>query len=109
MVGVNAELFSRDRTNVPMLLRLLEEEPAGVADFHVRYHALQVLTGLASSPHRLQEVRKLARASWHPAASSKLPAVSLTAAITLQMGMHRFPVSSNVWRAGDFLIQVLAA
>ena len=56
MVGVNAELFSRDKANVPMLLSLLEEEPTGVADFSVRYHALQILIGLSSSLHRLQEV-----------------------------------------------------
>jgi hypothetical protein len=56
VIGVNAELFSRDKQNVPMLLGLLEAEPAGVNDFHVRYHALQILTGLSSSPHRLQEV-----------------------------------------------------
>lgn len=56
VIGVNAEIFSRDKQNVPMLLGLLEAEPVGVADFHVRYHALQILTGLSSSPHRLQEV-----------------------------------------------------
>lgn len=56
VVAVNAELFSRDKQNVPMLLSLLEEPPAGVDDFHVRYHALQILMGLASSLHRLQEV-----------------------------------------------------
>lgn len=59
VVGVNAELFSRDKQNVPMLLSLLEEPPAGVDDFHVRYHALQILTGLSSSVHRLQEARPL--------------------------------------------------
>jgi hypothetical protein len=56
VVAVNAELFSRDKENVPMLLSLLEEPPAGIDDFHCRYHALQILTGLASSLHRLQEV-----------------------------------------------------
>lgn len=58
-MGVNAELFSRDKQNVTMLLSLLEEPPAGVDDFHVHYHALQILTGLSSSVHRLQEARPL--------------------------------------------------
>jgi hypothetical protein len=57
-VAVNAELFSRDKQNVPMLLSLLEEPPTGVDDFHCRYQALQILTGLSSSLHRLQEVRR---------------------------------------------------
>jgi hypothetical protein len=57
IVAVNAELFSRDKQNVPMLLSLLEEPPTGVDDFHCRYQALQILTGLSSSLHRLQEVR----------------------------------------------------
>jgi hypothetical protein len=56
VVAVNAELFSRDKQNVPMLLSLLEEPPTGIDDFHCRYHALQILTGLSSSLHRLQEV-----------------------------------------------------
>ena len=56
-MAVNAELFSRDKQNVPMLLSLLEEPPTGVDDFHCRYQALQILTGLSSSLHRLQEVR----------------------------------------------------
>lgn len=72
VIGVNAELFSRDTQNVPMLLGLLEEEPVGVADFHVRYHALQILTGLSSSPHRLQEVRPCARSSPLPLLCSAL-------------------------------------
>ena len=57
-MAVNAELFSRDKQNVPMLLSLLEEPPTGVDDFHCRYQALQILTGLSSSLHRLQEVRR---------------------------------------------------
>ena len=54
---INAELFSREKGNVAMLLALLEDEPVGVNDFYVRYHTLQLLTALAVSSHRLLEVR----------------------------------------------------
>jgi len=54
---INAELFSREKGNVAMLLALLEDEPVGVNDFYVRYHTLQLLTALALSSHRLLEVR----------------------------------------------------
>ena len=44
--AVNADLFAREPSNVPLLLALLEEEPVGISDFYVRYHTVQLLTGL---------------------------------------------------------------
>ena len=44
--AVNADLFAREPANVPILLALIEEEPVGLSDFYVRYHTLQLLTGL---------------------------------------------------------------
>ena len=44
--AVNADLFAREASNVPLLLALLEEEPVGISDFYVRYHTVQLLTGL---------------------------------------------------------------
>ncbi len=55
--AINAELFSRGKDNVEMLLGLLEDEPAGISDFYVRYHTIQLLTSLAAvSSFRIQEV-----------------------------------------------------
>ena len=55
--AVNAELFSQSKVNLEMLLSLLEDEPAGVSDFYVRYHTVQILTALAAvSSYRIQEV-----------------------------------------------------
>ncbi|KAL0019412.1 hypothetical protein WJX77_011077 [Trebouxia sp. C0004] len=54
--AINAELFSRGKDNVEMLLGLLEDEPAGISDFYVRYHTIQLLTSLAAvSSFRIQE------------------------------------------------------
>ncbi len=40
-----------------MLLGFLDEEPAGIKDFYVRYHTVQLLTALAAGgPYRLQGV-----------------------------------------------------
>ena len=48
----------RTPEGLPLLLSLLEQEPAGVGDFYARYHTLQVLKGLvATAPRQLQEVR----------------------------------------------------
>lgn len=44
--AVNADLFAREPSHVPLLLALLEEEPVGISDFYVRYHTVQLLTGL---------------------------------------------------------------
>ena len=55
--AINAELFSRGKDNIELLLGLLEDEPAGVSDFYVRYHTVQLLTSLAAvSSYRMQEV-----------------------------------------------------
>lgn len=55
--ALNAELFSRGKDNVEVLLGLLNDEPAGVSDFYVRYHTIQLLTALAAvSSYRIQEV-----------------------------------------------------
>lgn len=55
--AINAELLAKSPETVPLLLGFLEEEPAGINDFYVRYHAVQLLTALAASgPYRLQEV-----------------------------------------------------
>ena len=59
--AINAELFSRGKDNIELLLGLLEDEPAGVSDFYVRYHTVQLLTSLAAiSSYRVQEVCPLA-------------------------------------------------
>lgn len=64
--AINAELFSRGKDNIELLLGLLKDEPAGVADFYVRYHTVQLLTSLAAiSSYRVQEVRPLACQSEH--------------------------------------------
>lgn len=55
--ALNAELFSRGKDNIGVLLSLLDAEPAGVSDFYVRYHTVQLLTALAAvSSYRIQEV-----------------------------------------------------
>ena len=55
--AINADLFSKGTGNTGLLLGLLAEEPAGVADFYVRYHTVQLLTALAAaSSYRVQEV-----------------------------------------------------
>ena len=55
--AVNAELFSQGKANLEVLLSLLDDEPAGVSDFYVRYHTVQILTALAAvSSYRVQEV-----------------------------------------------------
>ena len=55
--ALNAELFSRGKDNIEVLLGLLNDEPAGVSDFYVRYHTVQLLTALATvSSYRIQEV-----------------------------------------------------
>lgn len=55
--AINAELFSRGKDNIEMLLSLLDDEPAGISDFYVRYHTIQLLTSLAAvSSFRIQEV-----------------------------------------------------
>ena len=55
---MNAQQLARTPDGLPLLLSLLEAEPAGMADFYARYHALQVLKGLsAAAPLQLQEVR----------------------------------------------------
>ncbi|KAA6420456.1 MAG: golgin candidate 6-like [Trebouxia sp. A1-2] len=55
--AVNAEMFSRGKDNIGMLLGFLEDEPAGISDFYVRYHTIQLLTSLAAvSSLRIQEV-----------------------------------------------------
>ena len=55
--ALNAELFSSGKNNIEMLLGLLDDEPAGVSDFYVRYHTVQLLTALATvSSYRIQEV-----------------------------------------------------
>ncbi|DBA66722.1 hypothetical protein WJX79_001922 [Trebouxia sp. C0005] len=54
--AVNAEMFSRGKDNIGMLLGFLEDEPAGISDFYVRYHTIQLLTSLAAvSSLRIQE------------------------------------------------------
>ncbi|KAL3135480.1 hypothetical protein ABBQ38_005960 [Trebouxia sp. C0009 RCD-2024] len=54
--ALNAELFSRGKDNIGVLLSLLDDEPAGVSDFYVRYHTIQLLTALAAvSSYRIQE------------------------------------------------------
>ena len=56
--ALNAELFSRGKDNIDLLLGLLEDEPAGVSDFYARYHTVQLLTALAAvSSYRIQEVQ----------------------------------------------------
>lgn len=55
--ALNAELFSRGKDNIGVLLCLLDDEPVGVSDFYVRYHTVQLLTALAAvSSYRIQEV-----------------------------------------------------
>ncbi|EFJ39529.1 hypothetical protein VOLCADRAFT_100860 [Volvox carteri f. nagariensis] len=46
--ALNADLLAREREHVGLLLGLLEDEPVGVPDFYVRYHAVQLLTSLLS-------------------------------------------------------------
>ena len=46
--ALNAELFSIGKDNINLLLGLLDDAPAGVPDFHVRYHTVQLLTALAN-------------------------------------------------------------
>ena len=54
--AINSELFARGKDNIAQLLRLLEDEPAGVNDLYVRYHTVQLLTALGvSSSTRLQQ------------------------------------------------------
>lgn len=54
--ALNAELFSRGKDNIGVLLCLLDDEPVGVSDFYVRYHTVQLLTALAAvSSYRIQE------------------------------------------------------
>lgn len=56
--ALNAELFSIGKDNINLLLGLLDDAPAGVPDFHVRYHTVQLLTALAAvSSYRVQEVQ----------------------------------------------------
>ena len=56
--ALNAELFSRGKDNINLLLGLLDDESAGVPDFYVRYHTVQLLTALAAaSSYRMQEVK----------------------------------------------------
>ncbi|BDA49633.1 General vesicular transport factor p115 [Coccomyxa sp. Obi] len=53
--AINAELLAKSPDTVPMLLGFLDEEPAGIKDFYVRYHTVQLLTALAAGgPYRLQ-------------------------------------------------------
>ncbi|GFR43391.1 hypothetical protein Agub_g4466, partial [Astrephomene gubernaculifera] len=53
---LTADLLSRQREHVGLLLGLLEEEPVGVPDFYVRYHTVQLLTQLLNHcPARLQD------------------------------------------------------
>jgi hypothetical protein len=40
---LNAEMFSREKDTVTLLLSLLEED-----DFYVRYHTVQLMTALVS-------------------------------------------------------------
>lgn len=55
--AINAELLAKSPDTVPMLLGFLDEEPAGIKDFYVRYHTVQLLTALAAGgPYRLQGV-----------------------------------------------------
>ena len=42
---MNAEMFARGPENVPLLLGILQQQ----SDFYVRYHTVQLLTGLAAS------------------------------------------------------------
>ena len=64
--ALNAELFSRGKDNIGALLSLLDDEPAGVSDFYVRYHTVQLLTALAAvSTYRIQEVRSHHMAAPH--------------------------------------------
>ena len=55
--AINAELLAKSPDTVHLLLGFLEEEPAGIKDFYVRYHTVQLLTALAANgPYRLQGV-----------------------------------------------------
>lgn len=54
---INAQQLARTPEALPLLLALLEQGPGGVGDFYARYHALQVIRGLAAmAPRQLQEV-----------------------------------------------------
>ena len=56
--AINAQQLVRTQEGLPLLLSLLEQEPAGLGNFYARYHTLQVLKGLvATAPRQLQEVR----------------------------------------------------
>lgn len=55
--AINAQQLARAPDGLPLLLSLLEPEPAGLSDFYARYHTLQVLKGLvAAAPLALQQV-----------------------------------------------------
>lgn len=55
--AINAQQLARSPEGLPLLLSLLEPEPAGLSDFYARYHTLQVLKGLvAAAPLALQQV-----------------------------------------------------
>ena len=61
--AINAQQLARAPDGLPLLLSLLEPEPAGLADFYARYHTLQVLKGLvAAAPLALQQVGPAAEA-----------------------------------------------
>ena len=76
--AINGELLAKSPDTVPMLLGFLEEEPAGIKDFYVRYHTVQLLTALAAGgPYRLQGV------------SSTFLVVTSRVTTTLVLGLKR--------------------
>ena len=76
--ALNAELFSRGKDNIEVLLGLLNDEPAGVSDFYVRYHTVQLLTALAAvSSYRIQEVPLQCPIVAHPVQAQSQQTTSL--------------------------------